>query len=280
MSLINSQCCFPLFLDNIKNDLFLSTNLSDSLNDISTESKKEDIPIKQIKFVLTKEEVPSINLLQKKTLPKIDLKNEDNNSNIGRWNKDEQKSFAEAVLKFGNDWRKIQNHIFSRNITQVRSHAQKFLMKLKENDFIKNKGVDQTMSWTKTMNYLRGILNHDELKSVLFSVEKSDDKKPTKKKSYKNKKKKSDLNELCSDCSGFSSSCDTRTYFFFEDELNKYKYDNKKRIIIKEEDKEEILKKYIECFNQKSEEIVLNTSFEEDSNNENEKQYEYFNDMN
>jgi hypothetical protein len=81
MSLINSECCLPLFLDNVTNNLFLSTNLSDSLNDISTETKKEDIPFKQIKFVLTKEEVPLISLLQKKTLPKIDLKNYDSNTN-------------------------------------------------------------------------------------------------------------------------------------------------------------------------------------------------------
>ena len=278
MSLINSECCLPLFLDNVTNNLFLSTNLSDSLNDISTETKKEDFPFRQIKFILTKEEAPLISLLQKKTIPKIDLKNYDSNTNGGRWSKDEQKRFAEAVLKFGNDWRKIQNHISTRNITQVRSHAQKFLMKLKENDFIRNKGLDQTMSWTKTMNYLRDLLNQEELKKVLFSVEQNDDKKATKKKSYKTKKKKSDLKEN-SDCFGFNSSSDTNSHFFFEDELNKYKYDNKKRIIIKEEDEEEILKKFIDCFNQKSEEIVLNTSFEEESSKENEKQYEYLNDI-
>ena len=54
MSLIDSEC-LPLFLENITNNLFLSTNLSDSLNDISTGSKK-DISSKQIKFVLTKED--------------------------------------------------------------------------------------------------------------------------------------------------------------------------------------------------------------------------------
>ena len=277
MSLIDSEC-LPLFLENITNNLFLSTNLSDSLNDISTESKK-DISSKQIKFVLTKEESPLINLLQKKTFPKNnEYKNKDNNSNGGRWNKDEQKRFAEAVLKFGNDWRKIQNHIFSRNITQVRSHAQKFLMKLKENDLVKNKGLDLTMSWTKTMNYLKIILNYEELKNILFSVEQSDEKKVSKKKSYKKKKNKSNANEIYSDYSGFNSSYDdTNTHFFFEDELNNYKYDIKKRIVRKEEDDEEILRKFIECFNQKSEDIALNTSFEEEPCKENNTEYEFLN---
>ena len=174
------------------------------MNDISTETKREDIPFKQIKFVLTKEEAPLISLLQKKTLPKIDLKNYDSNTNGGRWSKDEQKRFAEAVLKFGNDWRKIQKHISSRNITQVRSHAQKFLMKLKENDFIRNKGLDQTMSWTKTMNYLRDLLNHEELKKVLFSVEQNDDKKATKKKSYKTNKV-NQMKEVFSNCQNLTS---------------------------------------------------------------------------
>lgn len=184
MSLIDSEKISTLFLDSLTNSFFLPTDLSDNLNDISFESKKDIInPSKQIKFILTKEESPSINLLQKKTLSKInESKSEQNNSNGGRWNKEEQKRFAEAVLKFGNDWRKIQNHIFSRNITQVRSHAQKFLMKLKEIKLIQIKGVTQSMSWTKTMNYLRNILSYDELKEILFSVEQNDENKSGKKK--------------------------------------------------------------------------------------------------
>ena len=256
------RCCF------LSNNLFLPTDLSDSLNDILSESKKE-IPLKQIKFILTKEESPSVNLLQKKTVLKLnDTKKELSNSNGGRWNKDEQKRFAEAVLKYGNDWKKIQNHIFSRNITQVRSHAQKFLMKLKDNDFVKNKGLTQSMSWTKVMNYLRSVLTHEELKKVLFSVEQNDEKKNGK-KIKKNRKKK--LNE--NDYSGYSGNYTfntngENTYIFLEEEENNYKYNMNNTIIRKEEDEEEILKKFIECFNSPSGEITLNTSFEEESSEE------------
>ena len=269
MSLIESENLPTLFLShNITDNLFLPTNLSDSLNDILSESKKET-PLKPIKFILTKEESPSLNLLQKKTLLKLnDTKKELSNSNGGRWNKDEQKRFAEAVLKYGNDWKKIQNHIFSRNITQVRSHAQKFLMKLKDNDFVKNKGLAQSMSWTKVMNYLRNALTHEELKKVLFSVEQNDEKKNGK-KIKKNKKKKLNENDY-SDYSG-NSNFDTNgenTYVFVEEEENNYKYNMKNTIIRKEEDEEEILKKFIECFNSPSGEITLNTSFEEESSEE------------
>ena len=60
-----------------------------------------------------------------------------------------------------------------------------------------------------------------------------------KKKNYKKKR--------------INSNYDTNINFFFEEALYNYKYDIKKRIIRKEKDNEEILRKFIECFNQKSE---------------------------
>jgi SHAQKYF class myb-like DNA-binding protein len=261
MSLIDSTDIPNLFLNNnISDNFFLPKDIGDNLNDILDKSKNDIIPSKQIKFVLTKES-PSINLLQKKTFVKVNKsKILIDNSNSGRWNKEEQKRFAEAILKFGNDWKKIQNNIFSRNITQVRSHAQKFLMKLKENNVVKNKGVEQSMSWTKAMNYLRNILSYNELKEIVFSVEKNDDDKINKKKLNKKKKitKKYDSN---------SDINFEHTHFFFEDKEDTYNYALKNKIIIKnEEDEEQILKKFIECFNSDSGEITLNTSFEESSN--------------
>ena len=41
-------------------------------------------------------------------------------------------SFIEGILKFGNDWKKVQNIIKTRSSTQARSHAQKFFLKLKK----------------------------------------------------------------------------------------------------------------------------------------------------
>jgi len=283
MSLIDSFHFPNLFLDDINENLFITTNLSDSLNDILSESKKESSS-KSVKFVLTKEEPTPSNLLQKKTLLKLDeQKIESNDLNGGRWNKDEQRRFAEAVLKFGNDWKKIQNHISSRNITQVRSHAQKFLMKLKENSFLQKKGMELSLSWTKVMNYLRSTLSYDELKEVLFSVEQTDSTKTSKKKSKKVKKngKNAEINES----SDFNSNCDTNgdvndSDFFFEydrylNEEDRYKYRNNKTKIFKDEEDEEILQKLIECFNPPSGEIILNSSFEEISHKDNDFQYKF-----
>jgi SHAQKYF class myb-like DNA-binding protein len=284
MSLNDSFQFSKLFLDDMNENLFITTNLSDSLNDILSESKKESLS-KPVKFVLTKEESTPSNLLQKKTLLKLnEQKIENNNLNGGRWSKDEQRRFAEAVLKFGNDWKKIQNHISSRNITQVRSHAQKFLMKLKENKFLQKKGMELSLSWTKVMNYLRSTLSYDELKEVLFSVEQPDNKKPSKKKSKK--VKKNGKNVEANESSDFNSNCDTNwdiddSDFYFEcdrylNEEDRYKYKNIKTKIIKnEEDEEVILQKLIECFNPPSGEIILNTSFEEISYKDNDFQYKF-----
>lgn len=50
--------------------------------------------------------------------------------NIGRWEKDEQRRFVEALEKFDRDWKKIVSHVGTRSIVQVRSHAQKYFSKL------------------------------------------------------------------------------------------------------------------------------------------------------
>ena len=180
MSLLELDLDFPdLFPIENSNCLLNYSTLSDNLNDIFQDSVQEPRK-KNIKFILTKEEMPSISFLKKK----INL-NEENkeleNMNGGRWNAEEQQRFAEAVLKYGNDWKQIQIYVNSRNMTQVRSHAQKFLMKLKETNFMVQNNIDLTLSWTKTMNILRSSVQYDELKKLLFSVEQNDEKKSEKK---------------------------------------------------------------------------------------------------
>ena len=140
------------------NDLFLPDFLApinnfQNLNDY-TDDFQPEAPIKRpIKFLLSKREASSSpTLLQKKQIhpskfgTTFSSSSSVNKSKEGRWTKDEQKRFAEAVLKYANDWKRIQEHVSSRNITQIRSHAQKFLMKLKENEFLKEKVLDLSAS--------------------------------------------------------------------------------------------------------------------------------------
>ena len=59
------------------------------------------------------------------------------NSNLnefhsGRWTNEEHNKFIEGILKYGNEWKKVQNIIKTRSSTQARSHAQKFFLRLKK----------------------------------------------------------------------------------------------------------------------------------------------------
>ena len=55
----------------------------------------------------------------------------------GRWTIEEHKKFIEGIIKFGNNWKKIQKYISTRTATQARSHAQKFFDKIKKNNIFK-----------------------------------------------------------------------------------------------------------------------------------------------
>ena len=256
--------------DSCLNFSIISDNLNDILSEITEEPKK-----KNIKFISRKEEVPSMSFLKKKITSKLD---DNKNLNGGRWSKDEQFRFAEAVLKYGNDWKQIQSHVFSRNMTQVRSHAQKFLMKLKETNFMMNQKINPNLSWTKIMNYLRANFQYNELKDLFFSVEQKDEKKVEKKKVRKimksNKHKKKNNSEMSS---AGESNCDTNGESFHilseNDSFNEIDFEKE------EKDEKEALEKFIECFNNTSEDINLNTSFEDISFQEeiNEYQKEPFN---
>ena len=281
----------PSIFLNCMNDIFSPTNLNENYYEFISESKEEPQIKQSIKFISTKQD-PSLyseNFLNKKNFQKdINLNPESDDSNNGRWGKDEQKLFAEAVLIYRNDWKKIQNHISSRNITQVRSHAQKFLMKLKENQFLKKKGLDKNLSWTKTMNFLVKNLTQGELRDILFSVEQTGQKKNNQKKNYKNFKKikknrNLEINENNNDNKNDSgpntnSICESNNnnntlfcydYDIYRNSICKFNEEDRYNIRHRKEKQEveekEILQKIIECFNSSSDNINLNTSFEENS---------------
>ena len=263
MSLVDSNYFPDLFLSENSNNYLLNySTISDNLSDIFSDSFQEPKK-KSVKFILTKEETPSF--LKKKINLSLESK-EPENLNGGRWNKEEQQRFAEAVLKYGNDWKQIQSHVFSRNMTQVRSHAQKFLMKLKETNFIINEKYDPNLSWTKMMNLLRQNVNYEKLKELLFSVEQNEEKEKRKKEKKTLNKSKIKKNKLNSSLNSENySKCDTNgdsSRFFLDNEESNFENDLTKSIKIKEEE-DEALEKFIECFNKTSQEINLNSSFEE-----------------
>ena len=68
-------------------------------------------------------------------LNNIPKNNQNNEENIltGKWSDEEHELFIEGILKYGNEWKKVQQIIKTRNSAQARSHAQKFIMKIKKN---------------------------------------------------------------------------------------------------------------------------------------------------
>lgn len=49
---------------------------------------------------------------------------------FGRWTKEEHQRFIEALKLYGKNWKKVEEHVGTRNGAQIRSHAQKFFNRL------------------------------------------------------------------------------------------------------------------------------------------------------
>ena len=181
-NLINLEKEFPLFSDSCisSSDLDPKTSTEfqfspssyflDDINpddfNISFASKKNLFKTKKIKtkFITFKYPIYPIHS-QKEKVPEMNLSN-------GRWTRQERIKFAEAIYRFGMDWKKIKEYIATRNLKQLRSHAQKFLYKLKNDKFIEKKGLDfKKMNWQQSLKYLKEKLTGQELLDVLYSIE-------------------------------------------------------------------------------------------------------------
>lgn len=52
----------------------------------------------------------------------------------GKWTKDEHRKFLEGLRDHGDKWKLVQKVVQTRSCSQVRSHAQKFFIKMKKYD--------------------------------------------------------------------------------------------------------------------------------------------------
>ncbi len=104
----------------------------------------------------TKDEFPEEDLVLYNTIHPIHLNcfdDKDSNNSInsdekeenlnGRWNQEEHIRFIKGCLLYGNNWKKVKKYVKTRSSDQIRSHAQKYLIKLNKKyhayDFGKNK---------------------------------------------------------------------------------------------------------------------------------------------
>ena len=86
--------------------------------------------------------ISCINLDSNRKNENIELSREETNSSssmepgvkfsVGRWTKEEHKNFLKGMKEYGNDWKMVQKIIKTRSRFQIRSHAQKYFMRLKK----------------------------------------------------------------------------------------------------------------------------------------------------
>lgn len=50
----------------------------------------------------------------------------------GRWSQEEHERFLKGFELYGHKWRKVRDVVGTRTVTQVRTHAQKFFVKMKK----------------------------------------------------------------------------------------------------------------------------------------------------
>lgn len=158
-----------------------------------------------IKFITKKNSTTFI--ISKKKAKKGQTNNKNSFESNGRWTQAERIKFAHSILKYGTNWKKFKNIITTRNLIQIKSHSQKFLIKLKRNEDIIKRGIKlDELNWVQSFKVLKENFNDFELLNILISIESElgDNNRMTQKylekKHLLNKKA-----ELMYESTGFSS---------------------------------------------------------------------------
>jgi SHAQKYF class myb-like DNA-binding protein len=95
--------------------------------------------------------------------------------NEGRWSFEEHIKFIEALVDYGKNWKDVQKYVGTRSAAQARSHAQKFLLKLKmiKNDEI---NIDFTNNSIKNLSDVIEVIksknenNENERKYIINTL--------------------------------------------------------------------------------------------------------------
>lgn len=109
-------------------------------------------------------------------LEDLETSQKESKFSTGRWTHEEHVKFIEAMFLYGNEWKRVQEHIKTRSSTQARSHAQKFFIRLKKKlldenleyelkDKSANKRNELIMSWIQEnvdSEIIRRISNRED----------------------------------------------------------------------------------------------------------------------
>lgn len=102
--------------------------------------------------------------------------------NTGRWDDSEHRKFLMGFLQFGNNWKKVKTFVKTRTSSQIHSHAQKYLFKLKRKYFSvdksnlkiteENNEIENKIKESEIILNQNNILNKDSLYQLLSDLEK------------------------------------------------------------------------------------------------------------
>ncbi len=67
----------------------------------------------------------------------------------GKWSDEKHNLFIKGVLQYGNNWKKLSTLIITRTAPQIRTHAQKFIIKLSQLNGISFVNKDKALLNTK-----------------------------------------------------------------------------------------------------------------------------------
>lgn len=97
----------------------------------------------------------------------------------GHWSKDEHIRFLEGCYLYKNNWPKIEWFIQTRTIPQIRSHAQKFLIKicrkyeikLSQKKFLKTKSKHLELAYSKSKKYKKtGLASMNKYERNIYEM--------------------------------------------------------------------------------------------------------------
>ena len=127
---------------------------------------------KKIKFTTFKESEKRDGIKSKtKKLKKLKKRNKPKifGINDGRWKENELLNFLNGIYNCGTKWLKVQNLVATRSCKQVRSHAQKFFLKLKH--FKDSElGFDFSLDAIKSLADIIDIVKEYEIKNKCENI--------------------------------------------------------------------------------------------------------------
>ena len=175
-----SQISSPSLSDQNCSPKTVSTQISLDSKKFSQKNKKPNKPNSTPKIEL------SNNSSNESISPNYEIQlnssNKDGESNgdkfnSGKWTDEEQENFIEGILKYGTEWKKVQQMIKTRSSDQARSHGQKFFIRIKkllkneeENSNLnsKEKTIDNILYQVLPKKYIKKLNKNQKAK--LFSA--------------------------------------------------------------------------------------------------------------